>query len=438
MGLVFKEKYHLNPPLSSISSRPSRLLDKEDRQRRLHSKYGFIQSIEERKQSMDKPRLGYVCQPRQQKISELRNKIPLLGMQKDRLPTVPFTGHKRMLCQPPLDSNRPVVNKTERTPTPNLLGDCALLGFNVLVAPFGQNAGARKPCNSNRSLSRHVQELPGRGHAPPKVAPPLHCIIKQILEGRKISVEGVQTYLEKLKNLDRYDSAFNQLWLKLLEKGEDPLKADLNKVAEAILLLDKENKNQARNAYAACTHIPGYEQIRFHQLLTKCKRNWNQNTPKYPIFWDASTVIEKISQQPLNWKSIEALRDRLIICMRLLGLFRSIDLERWYRKLSFIDQVPFIWVQRKGWPAARWEQLLCMPERPDLCPFTLLKAYVNLTKGHCATSSQVLITLKSPFKAIKADTIGSITKRILSKNGIPPNFGGHIQPEVQESPCIKT
>ena len=256
------------------------------------------------------------------------------------------------------------------------------------------------------------------------MAPPLHCIIKQILEGRKISVEGVQTYLEKLKNLDRYDSAFNQLWLKLLEKGEDPLKADLNKVAEAILLLDKENKNQARNAYAACTHIPGYEQIRFHQLLTKCKRNWNQNTPKYPIFWDASTVIEKISQQPLNWKSIEALRDRLIICMRLLGLFRSIDLERWYRKLSFIDQVPFIWVQRKGWPAARWEQLLCMPERPDLCPFTLLKAYVNLTKGHCATSSQVLITLKSPFKAIKADTIGSITKRILSKNGIPPQFWG--------------
>ena len=110
--------------------------------------------------------------------------------------------------------------------------------------------------------------------------------------------------------------------------------------------------------------------------------------------------------------------------MRLLGLFRSIDLERWYRKLSFIDQVPFIWVQRKGWPAARWEQLLCMPERPDLCPLTLLKAYVNLTKGHCATSSQVLITLKSPFKALKVDTIGSITKRILSKNGIPPQFWG--------------
>ena len=107
------------------------------------------------------------------------------------------------------------------------------------------------------------------------MAPPLHRIIQQILERRKISPEGVQTYLQNLNNLDRYNSAFNLLWLTLTKMGEDPLTATMDKVAEAILLLNKQSTSQARNAYAGCLWIPGFEQLRFHHLLTKCKKNWN-------------------------------------------------------------------------------------------------------------------------------------------------------------------
>ena len=256
----------------------------------------------------------------------------------------------------------------------------------------------------------------------PKVDPSLHSVIQQILEGRQISAEGVQAYLQNLKSLDRYDSAFNLLWLKMLEKGDNPLKTTMDKVAEAILLLNNDSASQARNAYAACICIPGFEQLRFHQLLAKCKRSWNQNTPKYPIFWDGAKIIDRISQKALDWDDVGQLRDRLIICMRILGLFRSIDLERWYRKLSFVDNIPFIYVHRKGWASPRWEQLICIKEKPELCPFALLRHYVFLTRDCNATN--VLLTLKKPFKPIKADTVGSITKRILQENGVPPQLWG--------------
>ena len=110
--------------------------------------------------------------------------------------------------------------------------------------------------------------------------------------------------------------------------------------------------------------------------------------------------------------------------------------------------VPFILVQRKGWPHKRWEEVLVMPDHPALSPWHLLKAYLALTFAHCPAGSEVLRALKprinsgtSPsssshsdgfaLPALSADTIGSLTKTALEKSGVPKNFGALIPPEGQ-------
>ena len=102
--------------------------------------------------------------------------------------------------------------------------------------------------------------------------PPLYTVIRTVLERREVSIEGIQTYLQQLGSLERYDNAFNWLWFCLLPAPKDPLKASLDEISDALVNLNSSLPNQARNAYAACLLIPGLEQLTFHPLLQKFKK----------------------------------------------------------------------------------------------------------------------------------------------------------------------
>ena len=89
------------------------------------------------------------------------------------------------------------------------------------------------------------------------------------------------------------------------------------------------------------------EGLRFSPFLSQCKRLWNTSEAKYPTFWNASPVVHTLGNQPLDWENAAALRLRLILCWRLFALYRSIDLARLYRTISFVSGVPFILVQKR-------------------------------------------------------------------------------------------
>jgi len=126
------------------------------------------------------------------------------------------------------------------------------------------------------------------------VAPSLSNVIRSVLQGKKISSEGVETHLKNLGNLQRYDSAFNWLWFALQEEGKIPMGASLEDVVDVLLKLNESLPNQARNAFAACLLVPGFEGLRFRPLMLKCRKQWNQSTPRYPKFWNGARVIKII------------------------------------------------------------------------------------------------------------------------------------------------
>ena len=87
-----------------------------------------------------------------------------------------------------------------------------------------------------------------------------------------------------------------------------------------------------------------------------------------------------------------------------------------------VDNQPFIIIQRKGQKKPQWEPVLQLPQNQELCPWTVLKAYVAKTFGSIPNGSPALRALQPPFAPLKANTIGSITKRALTALGINTQF----------------
>ena len=198
---------------------------------------------------------------------------------------------------------------------------------------------------------------------PPPVAPLLSDVIRAALQGRQVPLEGQDHYIRKLGDLRRYQSAINAFWQQCISVSPDPFSLSLDAIASQLLLLHDRSPAQARSAYSAPLLVPGLEHLRFSSLLKVCKRQWSASQPKYSVFWSAGRVVKLLAHQRLNWDSVEQVRDRLILCWRLFGLHRSIDLARLYRKVSFVNRRPFVVIDRKGWPDPRWEEVLCFSDR---------------------------------------------------------------------------
>ena len=210
-------------------------------------------------------------------------------------------------------------------------------------------------------------------------------------------------------------------------RGIDPPSASTDQVVDCIVQIFQVSPSQARNAYSALLLLPGVGGFRFHPLLTPYKRMWNQNVEKYGHFWDPTPVLHTLmlNDMPLLHSNISLLRTQLILCCRLLCLYRSHDLSQLRRTVSVLGQkIPFIKSKRKGQKIHKLERMLSISECPQISPFHLLQAYVDLTKDQGHVGGPVLLTLNAPFRAISADTVGSITKRFLNENGIPSNIWG--------------
>ena len=169
--------------------------------------------------------------------------------------------------------------------------------------------------------------------------------------------------------------------------------------------------------------IPQFGQLRFHPLLTPYKRLWNQNVEKYGRFWDNLPMVLEMIERP-QCHSICELRKRLIICSRLLCLFRSSDLANCLRIVSMVGETLLIKVKRKGQKTHKFERILSLPSLPQISPFHLRQSNVALTKSQGKPGGALLLSLKSPYKPLSSDSIASITKCVVESFNIPSKFWG--------------
>jgi hypothetical protein len=336
-----------------------------------------------------------------------------------------------------MDYHSGVVKSSLGQPPLDVHDDHTLLGWSTMVAPTSKNAVPPNSSFSHTPLPGHVSKLPRGVHEGAKMAPPLHCIIRKTLEAKQVCSEDIDTFLSTTKTWERYDSAFKILWGVCVHGNMRLETRTLQQMAGNILFLNKYSPAQARNAYSALLLLPGWEQLRFCNLLGACKRTWNSSQSKYTTFWDAEQLLQKLVQEPLDWNSIPQVRDRLIIVSRLLNLSRSIDLARTWRCQSQVGDVLYVLSQRKNQKRPQWEAFVKL-DSPSVSPAHLLKRYVAM-KAHLVPAGSLLLRqlVPPPFHLWWQTQWAVSPKEFYPSLVLPLSFGDPIPPEVLVCSCIK-
>ena len=109
-------------------------------------------------------------------------------------------------------------------------------------------------------------------NASPQMAPDLPFVVRKILEREQVPFETIQAFLKENPSITRYNPAFKHLWGILQRKGLDPWQATSAQVVSGIMELCGISLSTGRNAYSAMLLIPGYNNIRFHPLLSPKKK----------------------------------------------------------------------------------------------------------------------------------------------------------------------
>jgi hypothetical protein len=269
--------------------------------------------------------------------------------------------------------NLAMVDQAQGKPKGKMPHNSTLLGWKCMVAPTHKTAVQAGPSGVGQSKVGAVFGLPGPEDATYKVAPSLCDVVRECMERKQIQPEGISLHLKKVGALG-YDKAFKTLWAFMKNKNLNPVDSSVEQVAGAILALNECNVNLAKNAYAACLWIPGFEYLRFSPLLRICKKDWNVSVARYQEFWDASPILRKLRDEIVPWDNVELVRNRLIIVMRFLHLMRSVDLARCFRSCSLQGNRLWILIQRKGAKEAKWEEVMRAPPPQGVKPFSLAAA----------------------------------------------------------------
>ena len=186
--------------------------------------------------------------------------------------------------------------------------------------------------------------------------------------------------------------------------------------------MDSVASNQARNAHAALSWVPGFEQLGFHPLLKKIRQKWIASAAPFSDFWGPFPVFFRlVMQSPPS--DVPGLRARLILLWRFLGLFRSIDLSHVCRTICVRGEACYVRVKRKGQQAYSFERVMTLIDK-RACPWHALLQYVRATQHLAQPKDPVHISLSPPYKPLTGYSIASISRSALRDVGVDMSSWG--------------
>jgi hypothetical protein len=180
--------------------------------------------------------------------------------------------------------------------------------------------------------------------------------------------------------------------------------------------MDATSVSQARNCYSALVALPPLQQLKFEVVMKPLKRKFNVSKPRYDIFYDVEPILRdfQLEEKPCDEVSI---RLRLILLLRLLCMFRGVDLARAHRNVRKGSLPYFLETQKKGRQYYAWYPIPHI--EPTKCsPVMYILAYLEFTKDY--TGPELFVTTPSAKgrRPLKADTINGLTTRFLHARGL--------------------
>lgn len=134
------------------------------------------------------------------------------------------------------------------------------------------------------------------------------------------------------------------------------------------------------------------------------------------MFYEVENLLQEMCTSPTP--TCEAgIRERLILLLRILCLYRGCDLAGAVRKVRSEKQPWMIFMKRKGRPKASWYPIPHI--NPPACdPQHWLVTYMALTQDYAQPELFCSLRNAGPRKPICSDTINSITTAYLHARGL--------------------
>jgi len=174
------------------------------------------------------------------------------------------------------------------------------------------------------------------------------------------------------------------------------------------------------------------EDVRIKRLM-KAASKLKPPRPRYESVWDPSIVIKYITKwMPLDLLPLENLTYKLVILLALatahrVQTFSMIKLDAIANKPNGLEIRVADAIKTSG--IGKPQPCLFIPEfktNPELCVASTLLRYIEVTKPLRGTENNLLISFKSPYKAVTSQTISRWIKKVLLLSGVDTNqFTSH-------------
>ena len=374
---------------------------------------------------------GHVCLPGQQTVRKICSKVATSpGGGGGCIENGPHL-HQRVLCKPPLENNRGMAAEIKGQPPGRVPHGGTQMGWCELVAPTSTALRQESAHRASKTSLGSVQKLPGSNDAAYQMAPSLSEVLRASLEAKQMESETITCHLNSIRDLKRYDGAFRCFYAFCVQKGLSPVDMSLGDIAAQLSKMSQVSLAQARNAYSALLLLPQYFGLRFQPLLKICKRKWNSSCSKYADFWPAESVLKKLLAIELDWCNVQQVRDRFILCSRLLQLTRSIDLARTWRNISRVAGGGVHQDPEKGSAPPRLGESsgsACLPHAfPLALAAPVREPHQTANPARWLASAEFVPSLPPPCLQIVWEELPS---RCFTLWGCQCSFGGHTVPGV--------
>jgi integrase len=190
--------------------------------------------------------------------------------------------------------------------------------------------------------------------------------------------------------------------------------------------------NTARSALACFVTIKGHQSLGTHPLIKRFIKAVYQTRPVFPKYqnvWDVDIVLSYLQGlSPLCELSLKLLTLKLVMLMLLATGQRCqsiylLDLKQ----IRIVDKSVVFVLDRlvKQSRPGKAQPVLTLPyfgSNESLCVFTVLKEYLQRTRGLRQGHTQLLVSYIKPYKAVSKDTISRWVQTVLVLAGINTNI----------------
>ena len=386
-----------------------------------------------------------------------------------------ITGVLQLEGRPSSCSNRCLVNSLDGTFSlhvyPNLMlldqvtqggsfssSDCPSLAQPDMVctAPeqLGGSANSLTPDTTDSDQLSRPESSSSRGGA--SATSRLACI-RRSSQARGLSDRVIDIIRKswRASTESSYSSAWKQWDSRCIERNTDPFSAPLKDVLEFLYEQFKMGKqyrtiNSLRSAITMTHEEVDGARIGQHPLISRFLKgiyNSRPPAPRYSATWDVDVILTYLLNLPGNEDlSFQLLTDKVAMLMALSNADRCSDLAALDLNFrSFLPDgvqfiIPGLTKSRRGGPPIKAFYPTFI-EDPKLCPVKALRCYEERSSEFrvcSSTHNPLFISVKRPFKPVKAATIGHWLKDMMKAAGIDTNTSVHSTRSASTSKAKST